>query len=445
MKTRLLIILITIFASVSVSAQGYYNVRAVGYDISDNLDLEAVSYLFGESRDLQDFENRLNDPRTQISNLDLNRDGFVDYLRVIEIRENGIHLITIQAVLDQNIFQDVATIDVERNTRGGFYVQVIGDPYIYGPNYIIEPAYARIPIIFSWFVRPTYVAWHSPYYWGYYPTRYRRYHCISTYKYHRYLYNHVDYHVHTYHYSNVRRNPRAVELQSSVRRNDYGTRHPNSSFSSRNSGYQNKYDMSRSRSVTDKRLGRGTSTQPNYQSGSRQSSSQRDSKTYRYDSNKSNDSRTSRSVTTQPGNNQRNGSVNRSNSSRNQSQNKSNGQSYNKPQSSNSGSSYQRSKQSSGNNSGYKSSLNRQTQVKSSSSSSNSGNSGYKPSQSRKVESSARSGSSSSGNTGVSSRSSRPSNSSSVNKSSSRSTTQKSTSNRSSSSRDSKSSRSRGN
>ena len=159
--------------------------------------------------------------------------------------------------------------DVERNRNGGFYVQVIGDPYIYGPNYIIEPAYARIPIIFSWFLRPTYVAWHSPYYWGYYPTRYKHYHCISTYKYHRYLYNHVDYHVHTYHYSNVRRNPRAVELQRSVRRNDYGTRHPNSSFSSRNSGYKNKYEMSRSRSVTDTRLGRGTSGKPSYQSGSR--------------------------------------------------------------------------------------------------------------------------------------------------------------------------------
>jgi hypothetical protein len=45
-------------------------------EISDNLDLRAVTDIFGDSRNLQDFE-RLNDPELQISNLDLNYDNDV--------------------------------------------------------------------------------------------------------------------------------------------------------------------------------------------------------------------------------------------------------------------------------------------------------------------------------------------------------------------------------
>jgi hypothetical protein len=444
MKTRLLTLLIAIFASSGIYAQGYYNVRAVGYDISDNLDLEAVSYLFGESRDLQDFEYRLNDPKMQISNLDLNRDGFVDYLRVVEAYEYGIHLITIQAVLDQNIFQDVATIDVERNNRGGFYVQVIGDPYIYGPNYIIEPAYVHAPLIFSLFLRPVYVVWHSPYFWGYYPPRYKHYRCLSTYRYQRYLYRHVDFHIHTYHYRDVRRNSRAVELQRTVRRNDYGTRHPDYSFSKRNSGYKNKYELNRSRSVTDRRLGRGSSAQPTYKNGTRQGSSQRDGKSYRYEG-RSNDSRSSRSVTTQPGNSQqRSSSYNKSGSSRSQSKGTGAGQSYSRPQSSQSGTSskstYQRSSRS-GNSSGSGSSTNRQSQVKSSRSSSDTRNPGYTPSKSRNVESSSGSAKSSRSKLSVSGNS-RSSGSSAVRKSSVSRKEQKSGAKQSSSKRASRPNRS---
>lgn len=248
MKTPLITLLLVCFTAAASFSQREYNVRATSYDISDNLDLEAVAYLFGDSRDLQEFEQRLNDPRTQISNLDLNNDGYVDYLRVVEQYEYGVHLVTIQAVLDRNVFQDVANIDVDR-VNAGYSVQVIGHPYLYGPNYIIEPVYVRQPLIFAWFGRPHYVVWNSPYYWGYYPPRYRTYRCVPTYRYHRNLYVNVDIRVNTYNYSSARRNSRAYEIQRSVSRNDYGQRNPNRSFSQRNSGYNNKYDMNRSRSV----------------------------------------------------------------------------------------------------------------------------------------------------------------------------------------------------
>ncbi|WP_372773099.1 hypothetical protein [Mangrovibacterium sp.] len=321
MKAKLIGILFVIVATLSVSAQNY-SVRAVGYDISDNLDLEAVSYLFGESRDLQDFEYRLNDPQMQISNLDLNQDGWVDYLRVVEVYEYGIHLVTIQAVLDQDIYQDVATIDAGQIKGGNYYVQVVGDPYLYGPNYIIEPTYVRVPLIFSWFFRPNYVVWHSPYYWGYYPSRYKHYRCLPTFNYHRNLHVHIDYHVNTYHYSTVRRNTLAVELHRKVYRNDYAQRHPSKSFSSRNTGYSNKYELSRSRSVSESRGDRRPTGQATYNSGSRSGSSR--SVSSRSDAYRgTSETKSARISTTQPNSSQRKGSDVNYNRSSGQSQVKS--------------------------------------------------------------------------------------------------------------------------
>ncbi len=117
-------------------AQDVTTVEATDSDISENLDLEAVASVFGESEDLEDFEKRLNDPETQISNLDLNEDGEVDYLRVIESSKEETHLVTIQAVIGEDLFQDVAVIDVEKDSESETQVQVVGDVYMYGPDYI---------------------------------------------------------------------------------------------------------------------------------------------------------------------------------------------------------------------------------------------------------------------------------------------------------------------
>ena len=158
MKTKLASLLMVLFltTTIQLSAQRRVTVEAINNDISYSLDLKAVASIFGDSRTLEDFERRLNDYDAQISNLDLNSDGEIDYLRVIETSENNLHLVVIQAILDRDVFQDVATIVVERDRNRRTYVQVIGDPYMYGYNYIIEPVYLRTPRIFSWFWTPRY-------------------------------------------------------------------------------------------------------------------------------------------------------------------------------------------------------------------------------------------------------------------------------------------------
>jgi putative cell wall-binding protein len=95
MKTKILTLaLLSIVSITSVFAQDRTTVTANNSEISDNLDLRAVASIFGDSKDLADFERRLNNPEVPISNLDLNGDNQVDYLRVIETVEGNAHLIT---------------------------------------------------------------------------------------------------------------------------------------------------------------------------------------------------------------------------------------------------------------------------------------------------------------------------------------------------------------
>lgn len=230
--------------TIQLSAQRRVTVEAINNDISYSLDLKAVASIFGDSRTLEDFERRLNDYDAQISNLDLNSDGEIDYLRVIETSENNLHLIVIQAILDRDVFQDVATIVVERDRNRRTYVQVIGDPYMYGYNYIIEPVYLRTPRIFSLFWTPRYKRWYSPYYWGYYPRHYHHRRPIEINLYLTHINHHIN-HRHNYRYSENIRNEQAYRLRNSVSRNDYGVRYPDREFSKRNANVKNRYEIDR--------------------------------------------------------------------------------------------------------------------------------------------------------------------------------------------------------
>lgn len=248
MKTKvasLLVVLVLI--ATQCMAQKRVTIEAQNDDISNNLDLKAVSTVFGESKNLEDFEQRLNDYNSGISNLDLNNDGQVDYLRVIEKNENNIHLVVIQAVLDKDVYQDVASIVVERDRDSNTTVQVIGDPYLYGDNYIIEPAYVYTPSIFSFFWGSAYFSWRSPYYWGYYPNYYHHRRPYELNMYMSNVYSHVN-HNQRYYYTSNRRDNRAQVLHNSIRRNDYAVRYPDRTFSSRNVNVRNKREFEFNRS-----------------------------------------------------------------------------------------------------------------------------------------------------------------------------------------------------
>jgi len=241
LKNFLFGVLLSFFGT-TLLAQDRTTVTATSTDISDNLDLRAVASIFGDSRDLEDFERRLNDPDAQISNLDLNGDGQVDYLRVIEKTEQGIHVIVIQAVLDRDIYQDIATVDVQRDGNNPVQVQVVGDPYIYGPNYIYEPVYVVQPVIYDTFWIPGYHPYYSSWYWGYYPSYWHYWTPYPIYRYRTHVHTYINVH-NNYHYVSTPRIPRARPIAASVRANGYERLHPNRSFSQRNDNVENLHQL----------------------------------------------------------------------------------------------------------------------------------------------------------------------------------------------------------
>ena len=223
-----------LFFANSAMADDMVTVTATSADISENLDLKTVATLFGQAKDLEQFEKMLNNPDSAFSNLDLNSDGEVDYLRVIETADNNRHLVVIQAVLAKDIYQDVASIFVEKDENNQVTVQVIGDEYIYGDNYIIEPVYIYRPMIYDWFWGSAWVCWHSPYYWGYWPNWWHPYYCVDPFVYWDHCYwHHYHYPICSYR-TGYHHHPHYRPMRESVRRNDFAKHHPERSFATRN-------------------------------------------------------------------------------------------------------------------------------------------------------------------------------------------------------------------
>ena len=240
---KLMAIAVVLLANpLTINAQDVTTIKATSDDISDNLDLEAVASIFGDSKDLEDFEKRLNDPKTQISNLDLNGDGEVDYLRVMETStKKDSHSISIQSVLGKDQYQEVAVIDVKKDNAGETQVQVVGNVDMYGPNYYITPVYPVVPIIFTFFWVAAYNPWYSPWYWGYHPPYFRPWHPVPYHRYHSHVSVNINIH-NSYHRSNVRINN---NVNINNKNNNYFKNNPDKSFNKRNPGVTNRDQLDR--------------------------------------------------------------------------------------------------------------------------------------------------------------------------------------------------------
>lgn len=239
---KILLAIVAFSLSIATFAQDVTDVTATSEDISAALDLKAVASIFGDAESLEDFEQQLNDPELGISNLDLNNDGYVDYIRVVESGESNTHVILLQAIIGKDQYQDVATIEVEKDATGKTHVQVVGDVYMYGNDYIIEPVYVRQPVFFSFFWRPYYTWYWSSWYWGYYPGWYSPWRPYPYNVYFGHCHNVINVH-HSYNVVNVHRSPTASRVHSSISRSDHAQRNPEQSFAQRNNGVTNKAEL----------------------------------------------------------------------------------------------------------------------------------------------------------------------------------------------------------
>ncbi len=107
-------------------------------EYGEDLDLIAVLETFKESKDVEDFEKRLNDPDAEIVNLDLNGDEEVDFVSVHEEADGDVHVLILRVSISETESQDVGSIELEKKGED-VTVQIVGDPTIFGPDYIVEP------------------------------------------------------------------------------------------------------------------------------------------------------------------------------------------------------------------------------------------------------------------------------------------------------------------
>ncbi|GAA4042271.1 hypothetical protein [Flavobacterium chungnamense] len=201
MKKTTTLLLILLASTVGFSQEG-----EKPDNTGDNFSLEGALALFKKSNSLEEFEKLLNEENNNVNNLDLNDDNDIDYIIVDDIREGDIHAIVLSTYIDDKEKQDIAIIGIEKTGNESATLQIEGDADLYVENTFIEPnevvesstggkggpsiseITTKQVIVNVWFwpsVRflyaPTYVVWHSPWRWGFYPKWWRPW---RPYKYH---------------------------------------------------------------------------------------------------------------------------------------------------------------------------------------------------------------------------------------------------------------------
>lgn len=156
------------------------------YWAKENLDLRAVGALLEKADDAEEFEYLLNSDEGGVNNLDLNGDGYVDYVSVREYEDEyddqrGLSLFS---RFGPNEIQEIATIIFNRDRldSNGARVLLAGNEQIYGDNNYYETNWVeRVVPIVSWlFNRNRDTNYESPYYNENYPDYYQTYQVVET-------------------------------------------------------------------------------------------------------------------------------------------------------------------------------------------------------------------------------------------------------------------------
>lgn len=181
-------------------------------EIGDNLDLYAVLDAFKSSNSVEEFEKKINNQSQKINNLDLDEDGNVDYIQVVDNVEGNAHALILRVDLSETETQDIAVIEVEKTAEKTASIQIEGDKEIYGENYLIEPVSESstetelllkpnaVVIVNVWYwpsvkfiYRASYKPWVSPYRWHHYPTYWKPWRPYKWQTYHAYNVRHRRY------------------------------------------------------------------------------------------------------------------------------------------------------------------------------------------------------------------------------------------------------------
>ncbi|MGC4035779.1 MAG: hypothetical protein QM764_07445 [Chitinophagaceae bacterium] len=123
----------------------------------DNFSLEGALAMFKKASSPEEFEKLINTENNGVNNLDLDGDGNIDYIKVIDKMDGDVHAFVLQVAVSENENQDIAVIELEKNGTSNAQLQIVGDEDIYGEQKIAEPSSDDA----TGFVAPSYEVTHG--------------------------------------------------------------------------------------------------------------------------------------------------------------------------------------------------------------------------------------------------------------------------------------------
>lgn len=141
MNTSKLLLGMMVFTTLIAATASAQSRRSSDRYVSPNeqFSLEGALDMFKRSSTPEVFEQMLNSPDNDVNNLDLDRNGVTDYIRVVESMEGEDHVFVLQVPFSQDDAQDIAVIELERTGRESAMIQIVGDEELFGTDNIAEP------------------------------------------------------------------------------------------------------------------------------------------------------------------------------------------------------------------------------------------------------------------------------------------------------------------
>lgn len=157
---------------------------ASSYFARENLDLQAVGHLLEKANNAEEFEHLLNSTKG-VNNLDLNGDGYADYISVAEYdnSDDNQRGFTLFDRFGAEEIQEIARIifDRTRLDAPGARILLNGNEQLYGDNYYYETDWQDKSLaIAKWAFARRGNNYQSPYYYENYPNNYEAYQIVET-------------------------------------------------------------------------------------------------------------------------------------------------------------------------------------------------------------------------------------------------------------------------
>lgn len=146
-----------------ILARGY----AKGFDLTLAADLAKTS------KDAADFEKKLNSADSKVSNLDLNDDGKVDFIKVSEYGSGDNRGFSLTVEIKPNEIQEIATIQFTK-TGNSVDMDVRGNSSLYGDNHHYHSRFGITDGLLTYWIFSNRNRYSSPYRYGNYPSYYNK-------------------------------------------------------------------------------------------------------------------------------------------------------------------------------------------------------------------------------------------------------------------------------